>query len=116
NDGAVKGGGIEFRCGTAFHVGYFRALVGNDKRPFKLPEILGVDPEVGLERVADLYAWRDVNKAAAAEAGAVQGAEFIIAGWNDLAEPLPENFRMLFQPFGAADEDDALLGDRRFDI
>ena len=43
-------------------------------------------------------------------------AEFVVAGRDDFAEPLPENFRMFFQPFGRADKDHALLADCFLDV
>ena len=108
---AVQGGGVELRRGAAFHVGQLRAFVGDDERALKLAEILGVDAEVGLQRVLHLHSGRDVDERAAAEHGAVQRAEFVVAGRDDLAEPLPENLRMILQAFGAADKDHALLAD-----
>ena len=113
---AVQRGGVELRRGAAFHVGQLRAFIGDDERALELPEILGVDPEIGLERMLHLHARRHVDERAAAEDGAVERAEFVVAGRDHFAEPFPENLRMILQAFGAADEDDALLADRFLDV
>ena len=114
--GAVQRGGVKLRRGAAFHVGHLRAFIDDDEGALELAEILGVDPEIGLERMLHFHAWRHVDERSAAENGAVQRAEFVVADRNDFAEPFPENFRMIFQPLGAAHENDALLADRFLDV
>ena len=113
---AVQRGGIKFRRGAAFHVGQFRAFIGDDEGALELTEILGVDPEIGLERVLHFHARRHVDERSAAENGAVERAEFVVAGRDHFAEPFPENFRMLLQSVGAAHENDALFANRFFDV
>ena len=93
--GAMQGGGIELWRGAAFHVSHFRAFIDNDKCAFKLPEIFGIDPEVGLERVFHFYSGRNVDERAAAEDGRVQRAEFVVTRRNHFAEPFPENLGMI---------------------
>ena len=80
DDRAVQRGGLEFRRGAAFHVDHLRAFIGDDERALELPEVLRVDAEVGLERMLHLHARRHVDERAAAEDGAVQRAEFVVAG------------------------------------
>ena len=91
----MQGSGIELWRGAAFHVGHFRAFVDNDEGTFKLSEIFGIDPEVGLERVAHFYSGRDVDERSSAEDSRVQRAEFVIARRNYFAEPFSENFRVI---------------------
>ena len=57
-----KRGGVELRRGAAFHVGQLRAFVADDERALELAEVLGVDPEVSLERMFHLHSRRDVNE------------------------------------------------------
>ncbi len=85
----------KLRRGAAFHVHHLAAFVGDDERALELAEVLRVDAEVGLERVLHLHARRHVDERAAAEDGAVQRAEFVVARRDDFAEPLPENLRVL---------------------
>ncbi len=111
----MEGGGVELGGGAALHVHDFGAFVGDDEGALELAEVLGVDPEVGLEGVLDLDPGGDVDEAAAAEDGAIEGGEFVVAGGDDLAEPLAEDLVVL-QPLGAADEDDALFADGGLDV
>ena len=89
---AVQRGGVEFRRGAAFHVGQLRAFVANDERALELAEILGVDPEIGLERMLHFHARRHVDERAAAENRGVQRAEFVVAGRDHFAEPSSGKF------------------------
>ena len=116
DDRAVQGGGVELRRGAAFHVGHFRAFIGDDEGALELAEVFGVDAEVSLQRMFHFHAGRDVDERAAAEHGGVQRAEFVVAGRDDFAEPFPENFRMILQAFGRSDEDDALFADGLLDV
>src|SRR5205085_6576929 len=104
-------GGVELRRGAAFHVGQLRAFVADDQRPLELAEVLGVDPEVGLQWMLHLHPGRHVDERTATKDRRVQRAEFIVARRDDFAEPLSENFWMIFQPFAAADKNDALFAD-----
>ena len=109
--GGVEGGGGELGGGAALHVGDLGALVGDDEGALELAEVFRVDAEVGLEGHGDLHALGDVDEGAAGEDGAVEGGELVVAGGDDLAEPLAENLRMLAEGLGGVAEDDALLGD-----
>ncbi len=63
-----------------------------------------------------LHSRRDVDERAAAEDRAVERAEFVVAGRDDFAEPLPENLRVFLQALGRADEDHALIADGFLDV
>src|SRR5690606_28617803 len=52
------------RSGTALDVVHVGALVHDDQRPLELAHVLGVDPEVGLQRLVDVDARRDVDEGA----------------------------------------------------
>jgi len=45
--------------------------------------------------VLHFNARRDVDERAAAKDGAVERAEFVVAGRDDFAEPFSEDFRMI---------------------
>src|SRR6478609_5666849 len=62
------------------------------------------------------HTWRHVYERAPAENRGVQGRKFVVAGRYYFAKPAPENFRMLFQPFGRADKDHALFADSLLDV
>ena len=114
--GAVQRGGGELRRGAALHVGELAALVDDDEGALKLAEVLGVDAEIGLERVRDLHAGRHVDEGAAGEDGAVERGKLVVAGRDDLAEPLAEDLRVRAEGLGGVDEDDALLRNRFLDV
>ena len=116
DDGGVQGGSFEFGGGAAFHVHDFGAFIGDDEGALELAELLGVDAEVGLERVADFDAFGDVDEGATGEDGAVEGAKFVVRGGDDFAEPGFEDFRVFVETFGGVDEDDALVFEDFFDI
>ncbi len=116
NYGAVQGRGVELGSGAAFHVSKFGAFIDNDECALELSEIFGVDAEVSLERVLHFHARRNVNERAAAEDRGVERGEFVVAGRDDLAEPLPENLRVLLQSFGRSNEDNALFADCFLDV
>jgi len=100
DDCAVQRRGIKlWRCAT-FHVGHFRTFIGDDERTLELAKIFGVDAEISLERMFHFHPRRDVNERAAAEHSGIQGAEFIVADWDDLAEPFPENLGMILEALG----------------
>ena len=116
DDGGVEGGGFEFGCGATFHVHDFGAFIGDDEGALELAELLGVDAEVGLQRVADFDAFGDVDEGAAGEDGAVEGAEFVVGGGDDFAEPGAEDLGVFVEAFGRVDEDDALVFEDFFDV
>ena len=109
-------GGVEFRRRATFHVSHLGAFVGDDEGALELAEIFRVDPEVGLERMFHFHAGRHVDEGAAAEDGAVERAKFVVANRNNLAEPFPENFGMIFQSLGRSNKDDALFADGFLDV
>src|ERR1700682_5456325 len=107
----MKRGGVELRRRATLHVSQLRTFVANDDTLFELTEVFGVDAEVSLERMLHLHAGRDIDERSAAEDRGVECAELVGADRNNFAEPLPENFRVVFQTLGRADEDDALFAD-----
>ena len=109
HDGTVKGGCFEFGSGAAFHVGDFGSFVGYDEGAFELAEIFGIDAEVGLEGLLHFNAGWDVDEAASAEDGTVEGGEFVVSGGDDFAEPFAEEFGVFAEAFGGADENDAFF-------
>ena len=116
DDRAVEGGCFKFRSGAALHIHHLRAFVGDDQGPFKLAEVFRIDAEVGLEGVFHFDSRGDVDEGAPAENGTVEGTEFVVAGGDDFSEPRAEDFRVFFEGFGAAHEDDSLVGNGGADI
>src|SRR3984893_6032219 len=64
----------------------------------------------------DFNTRRHVNEAAPAEYRAVERAEFVVPGWDDFAEPFPEDVRTLLELIRAPHENHSLVRDRLFDI
>ena len=62
DDCGVQGCGLEFRRGAAFHVHHLRAFVGDDEGALELAEGFRVDAEIGLQRLFQLHALRDVDE------------------------------------------------------
>ncbi len=60
------------------------ALVGDDQRALELAHVLGIYPEIGLERHLDLDAGRDVDKRATGPYGGVESGELVVVGRDDL--------------------------------
>ena len=116
HDGAVECGGLKFRRGAALHIHDLAAFVGDDECAFKLAEVLGVDAEVGLQRVLHFDSWRDVDERSAGENGAVERGEFVVSRGNDFSEPFLENLGVLLKSFGGTDKNDALLADGGLDV
>ncbi len=58
---------VNFGAVQPFHVGDLRPFIGDDEGALELAEVLGVDAEIGLERVFHLHARRHIDEAAAAE-------------------------------------------------
>src|SRR4051794_9339071 len=77
---------IKLRRGAAFHVSQFGTFVADDECALELSKVLGVDAEVGLERVLYLHSRWHVNERSAAEDGGVQRTEFVVANRYDLSE------------------------------
>src|SRR6266566_8223631 len=112
----MQRGGVKLWRRATFHVGHFRALIGDDERALKLAKIFGVDAEISLERMFHFHPWRDIDERAAAEHSGIQRAEFVVADRDDFAEPFPENLGMILKAFGRSHEDDALFADGLLDI
>ena len=95
DDGGVQGRSLKLRRRAAFHIGHFRAFVGDDEGTFELTEVFGVDAEVGLQGLFHLNAFRDVDEGAAGEDCGVERGEFVVARWDDFAEPATENLGVI---------------------
>ena len=63
-------------------------FLDEDQGPLELAHVLGVDPEVGLERDVDLHAGRDVDERAARPDRRVERGELVVVGRDDRAEVL----------------------------
>jgi hypothetical protein len=92
-----------------FDVVHLGALVGDDQRALELAHVLGVDPEVRLQRHLHLDARRHVDERAARPHGRVQGGELVVVGRDDLAEPLADELGVLAHRRVHVAEEDALL-------
>src|SRR6202044_466003 len=68
------------RRGTTFDVVHVGALVDDDQRALELAHVLGVDPEVGLQRDLHVHALRHVDEGAAGPGRGVQRGELVVAG------------------------------------
>src|SRR3954465_10396150 len=62
DDGGVQGVRRVDGRRAALDVVHVGALVGDDQRPLELAHVLGVDPEVGLQRHLDVHARRHVDE------------------------------------------------------
>jgi hypothetical protein len=94
---------------TALHIVHVSALVHDDQRPLELAHVLGVDPEVGLQRDLDVDALRHVDERAAGPGRGVQRRELVVAGRDDRAVVLAEQLRLLLERGVGVEEEDALL-------
>ena len=106
--GRVQGVGGVHRGRAALDVVHLRTLVGDDQRPLELAHVLGVDPEVGLQRHLHLHAGRDVDERATRPHGRVEGGELVVVGRDDLAEPLAHDVGVLAHGGVHVAEEDAL--------
>ena len=84
-------------------------FLDDDQRPLELAHVLGVDPEVGLERDVDLHAGRDVDERAAAPDRRVERGELVVLDRDDRAEVLLHEVGMLADRRVGVDEEDAFL-------
>ena len=80
---------------TALDVVHVGVLVDDDQGPLELAHVLGVDPEVGLQRDLHLHALRHVDERAAGPDRRVQRGELVVADRDDGAEVLLEELRVL---------------------
>ena len=97
------------RRGAALDVVHVGALVDDDQRPLELAHVLGVDPEVRLQRDLDVHALRHVDERAAGPHRGVQRGELVVADRDHRAEVLLEELLVLAQRGVGVEEDDALL-------
>ncbi len=80
-----------------------------NERALELAHVLGVDPEVGLQRDLDVHALRHVDEGPAGPDGRVQRGELVVAGRDHRAVVLLEQVRVLLERRVGVEEDDALL-------
>ena len=73
------------------------AFVGDDQGPLELAHVLGVDPEVRLERHVHLHAGRDVDERPARPDRRVEGRELVVVRRDELAEVLLHEVGVLAQ-------------------
>ena len=107
--GAVEAGGRVRRGGAALDVMHAAPLVGDDQRPLELAHVLGVDPEVGLERQLHVNALGNVDERAARPDRGVQRGELVVVRRDDGPEVLAEQVRVLLERLIRPEKDDALL-------
>ncbi len=79
-------GGVHRRR-APLDVVHLGALVGDDQRALELAHVLGVDPEVRLQRHVHLHAGRDVDERPARPHRRVEGGELVVVGRDDRPEP-----------------------------
>ena len=90
DDGGVQRVRAPHRGGAALDVVHVGALVGDDQRPLELAHVLGVDPEVGLQRHLDVHARGHVDERAARPDRGVQRRELVVVGRDDRREVLAD--------------------------
>ena len=76
---------------------HLRTLVGDDQRALELAHVLGVDPEIGLERHLDLDAFGNVHERSAGPHGRVECGELVVGDRDDRGEILLHDLGMLAQ-------------------
>ena len=107
------------RRGAALDVVHVGVLVDDDQGPLELAHVLGVDPEVGLQRDVDVHARRHVDEGATGPHRGVERGELVVADRDHGVEVLLEQLRVLLERRVGVLEDDALrlevLADRVVD-
>ena len=88
DDRRVQALGRVDRRGAALDVVDLGPFLDDDQGPLELAHVLGVDPEVGLERDVDLDAGGDVDERAARPDRRVQRGELVVVDRDDRAEVL----------------------------
>ena len=106
--GVQRVGGVD-RRGAALDVVHAGTLVDDDQGPLELAHVLGVDPEVGLQRDVHVHALRHVDEAAAGPDRGVQRGELVVAHRDDRGEVLLEKVRVLLERGVGVQEDDTLV-------
>ena len=56
----------------------------------------------------DLYAFRDINKAASAENRAIKGTKFVVVDGDDCAKIRTKNGTVTIKPFSGINKNDAI--------
>ena len=108
DDRGVQRVGAVDRRGAALDVVHVGVLVDDDQRALELAHVLGVDPEVGLQRDLDVHALGHVDERAARPHGGVQRGELVVTDRDDGAEVLLEDLRVLLEGGVGVQEEDAL--------
>ncbi len=85
------------RRGAALDIVHVGVLVDDDQGPLELAHVLGVDPEVSLQRDLHPHALRHVDERPAGPDGRVQRGELVVPDRDHRREILPEHLRVLPQ-------------------
>ena len=93
----MQGVGLVNRCGTALNVVNVGILINDDQGAFELTHVLGVDAEVSLQRNVHVDTLWHVDERSTGPDSGVQCGELVVACWNDGAEVLLEDLRVLLQ-------------------
>src|SRR3954451_20226426 len=109
DDGRVQRVAGVDRGGAALDVVHVGTFVDDDQGPLELTHVLGVDPEVGLQRDLHVHALRPVDERPARPDAGVQRGELVVAHRDDRPEVLPEQLLVLAQRGVGVEEEDALL-------
>ncbi len=94
---------------AALDVMDLRPLLDDDQRALELAHVLGVDPEIGLQRHINLDPGRNVHERAAAPDRRVQGRELVVLDRDDRREILLDQIGVFAHRGVGVDEDHALL-------
>ena len=84
-------------------------LLDDDQRPLELAHVLGVDPEVRLQRDVDLHPRRHVDERSAAPDRRVEGGELVVLDRDHGAEVLLDQVGILAHRGVGINEDDPLF-------
>ena len=79
---------------TSFDIVDRSPLFGYNHRPLELACVLGVYPEIRLERYLHFHALRDEDEASPGPYGGVQGRELVVVYRDNRAEMLLDDLRM----------------------
>ncbi len=109
DDRGVQRVGRVDRRGATLDVVHVGAFVDDDQRALELAHVLGVDPEIGLQRHLDVHARRDVDERAARPDRGVQSCELVVVLRDDRPEVLLDELLVLTQARVHVKEEDSLL-------
>jgi hypothetical protein len=93
--GGVQRVGRVDRCRAPFDVVHVGTFVRDDQRPLELAHVLGVDPEVSLERDVDVHARWHVDERATRPHRRVQRGELVVVRRDQRAEVLLHQVRVI---------------------